>query len=141
MVYLPRYINKFVTVIGVSLVLTLPLAGQASNLLPNIPKGTGDKCVEPTEEMREHHMEYILHQRVDTLRHGIRTSKHSLKKCIECHNAPAKDGKVARFGEKDHFCSSCHTFAAVNVDCFECHADKPENAQYRHVAESNGGSH
>ena len=142
MVYMPRYINKLVTLVGVSLLLALPLASQAGDLLPSIPKANkGDKCVEPTEEMREHHMEYILHQRVDTLRRGIRTTKYSLKKCIECHNAPAKDGKVARFGNKDHFCSSCHSYAAVNVDCFECHADKPENAQYRHVCQGGGGSH
>ncbi len=138
MVYMPRYMRKLVTLVGVSLLLALPLTSQAGDLYPSVPKGKGDKCVEPTEEMREHHMEYILHQRDDTMRRGIRTSKHSLKECIECHNAPAKDDKVARFGEKDHFCSSCHTFVAVNVDCFECHADKPEKAQYRHTAK---GSH
>ena len=32
----------------------------------------------------------------------------------------------------DLFCSTCHNFAAVNIDCFECHADKPENTHYRH---------
>ena len=137
MVYMPRYINKLVMLVGVSLVLALPLTSQAGDLLPSVPKGKGDKCVEPTADMRKNHMEYILHQRDNTLRRGIRTSKHSLKECIECHNAPAKDGKVARIGEKDHFCSSCHTYAAVNVDCFECHADKPENTSYRHAAKGN----
>jgi len=138
MVYMPRYINKLVMLVGVSLVLALPLTSEAGNLMPEIPKGKGEKCVEPTADMRKNHMEYILHQRDETMHRGIRTSKHSLKECIECHNAPGKDGKVARIGEKDHFCSSCHTYSAVNVDCFECHADKPENASYRHAAK---GSH
>lgn len=137
MVYLPRYINKLVILAGVSLLLALPLTGQAGDLLPSIPKGKGDRCVEPTADMRKNHMKYILHQRDDTLRRGIRTSKHSLKECIACHNAPDKDGKVARAGSPDHFCSSCHIYAAVTIDCFECHADKPEKAQYRHAFKGN----
>ena len=24
--------------------------------------------------------------------------------------------------------ASCHQFAAVNIDCFQCHADRPEEA-------------
>ena len=135
--YLPRCIKQLVGIIGVSLLLALPLTGQADNLMPTIPKGKGDKCVEPTADMRKNHMEYILHQRDDTMRRGIRTSKHSLKECIECHNAPGKDSKVARVGNKDHFCSSCHIYSAVKVDCFECHTDKPENTQYRHTAKGN----
>lgn len=133
MVFLPRYLSKLVTLLGVSLVLALPLTSMAGNLLPTIPKGKGEQCVEPTEIMRRNHMEFLLHQRDDTVHRGIRTTQHSLKECIECHNAPAQDGKVARVGTADHFCSSCHTVTAVNVDCFECHADKPENAQYRHA--------
>jgi hypothetical protein len=27
-----------------------------------------------------------------------------------------------------HFCRSCHDYAAVKVDCFECHASRPEAA-------------
>lgn len=138
MVFLPRYIYKLVALAGVSLLLALPLTSQADDLMPDVPKAKGEQCVEPTADMRKNHMEYLRHQRDNTMHRGIRTRKHSLKECIECHNAPAKDGKVARVGDKEHFCSSCHTYAAVNVDCFECHADKPENAQYRHQAK---GSH
>lgn len=134
MVFLPRYIHKLVILAGLSLLLALPLTSQAENLMPSVPKAKGEQCVEPTADMRKNHMAYILHQRDETMQRGIRTSKHSLKECIECHNAPGKDGKVARITSKKHFCSSCHTYAAVKVDCFECHADKPEKAQYRHAA-------
>jgi len=120
------------TMIMAGLLLTLPLSLQAASLTPEVPKGKGKECVEPTAEMRINHMEKILHQRDKTLREGIRTTKHSLKECIECHNPPAKDGKVARIGSDDHFCSSCHNYAAVTIDCFECHADKPANTNYRH---------
>ena len=57
---------------------------------------------------------------------GIRTSKHSLAECINCHVAPEQDGSYARYGDDKHFCSTCHTYAAVNIDCFGCHRDTPE---------------
>jgi hypothetical protein len=25
-----------------------------------------------------------------------------------------------------NFCQSCHTYAAVKLDCFECHTNKPQ---------------
>jgi hypothetical protein len=37
-----------------------------------------------------------------------------------------KDGKAVSVESKDHFCASCHSYAAVRVDCFECHASTPE---------------
>lgn len=106
---------------------------------PGIPKARevanpDTKCVRPVEDMRKNHMNYILHQRDDTMRLGIRNERHkgtSLKECIDCHNAPGKDGKVARVSEPEHFCNACHNYAAVKVDCFDCHADKPANAEYR----------
>ena len=48
----------------------------------------GEKCVEPTEVMRRDHMKMVLHQRDDTMHQGIRTVKHSLKNCINCHADP-----------------------------------------------------
>ncbi|MBI3563161.1 MAG: hypothetical protein HY080_15750 [Gammaproteobacteria bacterium] len=106
---------------------------------PEIPKAKemanpATKCVRPVEDMRKHHMQYLLHQRDETLRQGIRTERfqgESLKECIECHNAPDKYGKVARHDEPDHFCNACHRYVAVKIDCFDCHADKPANAVYR----------
>lgn len=116
----------------------LPVIVQADSLLPELPKAKKKYseetlCVEPVEEMQKNHMSYILDQRDATLREGIRTKQHSLKECIDCHNAPAEDGKVARAEESEHFCSTCHVYAAVQIDCFSCHSDKPENTQYRHT--------
>ncbi len=118
-----------------------PLAAYADSLLPALPKAKENyddktKCVEPVEVMRQSHMDFILHQRDDTLRKGIRTKQHSLKECINCHNAPAEDGKVASAKDKEHFCSSCHVYTAVQIDCFKCHNDKPANTQYRHKISS-----
>ena len=77
----------------------------------------GEKCVEPTDVMRRDHMKFILHQRDKTMHEGVRTTKHSLKNCVECHSDP-KTGSVLG---KDGFCESCHAYAAVKPDCFECH--------------------
>ncbi|OFZ97216.1 MAG: hypothetical protein A2Z64_05780 [Betaproteobacteria bacterium RIFCSPLOWO2_02_67_12] len=78
-------------------------------------------CVEATEVMRRDHMKLLMHQRDRTMREGIRTKPHSLAGCVECH-ASRKTGSV--LGEQG-FCQSCHAYAGVTLDCFECHAAKP----------------
>jgi len=83
----------------------------------------GTQCVEPPEAMRRLHMSFLKHQRDDTVHGGIRGAKHSLKGCVDCH-ASAETGSVAK--APGDFCSSCHQYAAVKIDCFECHASKPE---------------
>jgi hypothetical protein len=91
--------------------------------LPNVSiTKQGEKCVEPTDVMRRDHMNFILHQRDETMHRGIRTSRHSLKNCVNCHADP-KTGSVLG---KDGFCQGCHTYAAVSIDCFSCHTDKAE---------------
>lgn len=104
---------------------------------PTIPKGNAEKCVLPTEEMRINHMTKILHQRDETMKKGIRTEQFSLKKCINCHVVKDDAGKAVSHKDKRHFCNSCHTYAAVKIDCFECHASKP-NARKKVSAAAGG---
>ena len=85
------------------------------------PAAAGSQCVEPPAVMRRNHMAFLKHQRDDTVRGGIRGAKHSLKACIDCH-ASQKTASVAK--AETNFCVSCHTYAAVKIDCFECHTDK-----------------
>ena len=113
----------------VGIVLAMPAvvhgseAGKSGHVpLPAMSTPEGKKCVEPTEVMRRDHMKFILHQRDDTMHEGIRTAKYSLKNCVNCH-ADEKTGSV--LGEKG-FCSSCHHYTAVHIDCFTCHTDKRE---------------
>ena len=94
-----------------------------------VPPPNGEQCVEDTEWMRSNHFETVLHQRDETVIHGIRTTKHSLKNCIDCHITPNANGEYARYSNsEEHFCASCHVYAAVSIDCFQCHADRPESA-------------
>lgn len=90
--------------------------------VPYIDVPQGVKCDEPAEVMRRDHMKFILHKRDDTMHKGIRTSKHSFKNCVNCHVNP-KTGSVLG---KEGFCASCHNYAAVKIDCFECHTDRAE---------------
>jgi hypothetical protein len=99
-------------------------AGDAGRVAkPNIVIEKGDKCVAPVEVMRREHMNMLKHQRDLTMHQGIRTKQHSLKGCIDCH-ANSRNGSV--IGNRDNFCQSCHAYVAVKLDCFECHANKPE---------------
>lgn len=111
------------------------LAGAALSVLPGVAgagvnppqpaKAKGEQCVEDTELMRRNHMDFLKHHRDKTMREGIRTTKHSLKKCVECH-ASEKTGSVA--AAKDDFCVACHAYASVKLDCWDCHATKPRKS-------------
>jgi len=102
-------------------------AGAAHGRVPTpveVPS-KGTQCVRPTPEMRRNHMKYILHQRDETVHEGIRTKQYSLKECINCHVQPTADGSYPSIHSKEHFCNSCHSYAAVKIDCFQCHATHP----------------
>jgi hypothetical protein len=111
------------------LALLLPGLAFASDRVPKpvIDIDKPGKCVEDTATMRLEHPDMLKHQRDLTMHDGIRTRKHSLKECVECH-ASTKTGSV--LGEKG-FCQSCHSYAAVKLDCFECHASKPKSPAER----------
>ncbi len=93
---------------------------------PLIPRGQGDSCVEDTDFMRRNHMNLLMHQRDDTVLQGIRSKRHSLKECISCHAVPGPDSIPVTISSPEHFCRSCHDYAAVSIDCFQCHASRPE---------------
>jgi len=98
--------------------------------LPTITKAVkGEQCVEPNDFMRRNHMKLLTHQRDETVLEGIRTKKYSLKECINCH-ASEKTGSVAT--AKEDFCVSCHSYAAVKIDCFDCHSTRPQGSMAMH---------
>jgi len=93
---------------------------------PDIPKAAkGEQCVEETSFMRRNHMKLLLHQRDETMHQGIRTKKHSLKECFTCHVVKDADNKPVTVKNPKHFCRECHDYAAVKVDCFQCHSSVP----------------
>ena len=86
-------------------------------VMPVVKIEKGEACVAPTEAMRRDHTKMLLHQRDRAMRQGLREARFSLKNCIECL-ARQDTGSVLG---KEGFCSSCHAYAAVSIDCFECH--------------------
>jgi hypothetical protein len=109
------------------LLLLLPFAaamasagdGASRTPQPVIERATsGAQCVADPAVMRRSHMDFLKHQRDDTVRGGIRGAKFSLKACIECH---ASKQTVSVAQAETNFCVSCHSYAAVKIDCFECH--------------------
>ena len=95
--------------------------------LPQYPQPVGEKCVEPNDVMRREHMNFITHQRDETVYKGIRgvTARHSLKDCIDCHAGYDDRGMAIPINAKGQFCESCHTYTAVSIDCFGCHRTTP----------------
>ena len=114
--------------LAIAVLCASALARAGDPLLPVVPEAQrrvseAQGCVEPTADMRRNHMNYILHQRDETMHEGIRTKQFSREQCIDCHVSSAPD--APRISSEQHFCNSCHTYAAVNIDCFQCHADRP----------------
>jgi hypothetical protein len=93
---------------------------------PVIPAAKGDKCVADTAYMRRYHMKELMHQRDETVHQGIRTKRFSLKECIACHATTDDKGQAIPINAPGQFCYSCHEYAAVAIDCFQCHATRPE---------------
>jgi hypothetical protein len=105
--------------------LALGAAAHAGVPKPRIERGQGEKCVEPTEVMRRNHMELIKHQRDLTMHQGIRTTKHSLVECVNCHAKADDKGGYRSVNAPGQFCAECHAYTGVKIDCFDCHATRP----------------
>ena len=103
-------------------------AGRTPEPHPIIPKAAGDHCVRPVEFMRRSHMTMLKHQRDETVHEGVRGGAFSIAQCVACHAVSGADGQPVSYADPKHFCRSCHDYAAVTIDCFECHASKPAPA-------------
>jgi len=108
---------------AVFLAAGLAAAAAAPGLGPAIERASGEQCVADPAFMRRNHMDLLKHQRDDTLRGGVRQARNSLKECISCHASKVTHSVAAGSG---NFCQSCHLYAAVKIDCFECHASQPQ---------------
>ncbi len=103
--------------------------GAGRTPTPHPPKGKGEHCVADTAFMRRYHMNMMINHRKEALHEGVRAPQYSLAGCVSCHAVNGADGKPVSYASPEHFCRSCHSYAAVSVDCFECHASRPEAPQ------------
>ena len=120
-------------VLGMGLLLAASLTAVADNTptpatagrvpQPVIETARGGTCVEDPAFMRRNHMKLLRHQRDATVHTGVRNAPYALKDCIACHASKTTNSVTA---SDTNFCTSCHSYAAVSIDCFECHANKPQ---------------
>jgi len=84
---------------------------------PELPAGQKE-CVAPVSEMRDNHMKLLNQWRDGVLRDNERVSvkvggkeyrKGLQTACMQCHT------------DKEKFCDTCHTYAAVQPSCWDCH--------------------
>jgi hypothetical protein len=122
--------------LGIGLLLSLtviaaePTTTNERVFIPKPPKAkqpvsAEQHCVEPIDDIRRNHGQYLKHHRDDTVHSGVRTSQYSLIACINCHVTKDAAGDYPSIKTRDHFCRSCHAYAAVTIDCFQCHASHP----------------
>ncbi len=111
---------RAVVALGLAAVAFWATAGTTA---PAVERATAGPCVAEPAVMRRDHMEMLRHQRDRTVHRGERGAPASLQACVGCH-AGAKTGSVA--ASEGDFCVACHRYAAVQVDCFECHSSRPQ---------------
>lgn len=98
-----------------------------SRVTPGSKAAVLDHCVRETGFMRRNHMELIKHRRDMTVHRGVRSAGDGLAQCIDCHVGYDAQRQPVPVHTEGQFCSDCHRFAAVSVDCFDCHADVPRS--------------
>lgn len=108
------------------IVFSVWLPGADAEVTENSRAAGLTECVEPTGLMRRNHMDLLLHQRDETVHEGQRERKHSLTGCVECHAARTSEGSYLAINGSGQFCQACHVSNAVSMDCFQCHATKPD---------------
>ncbi|PWQ98346.1 sulfur reduction protein DsrJ [Leucothrix arctica] len=121
---------RYLLALMLSLLLLACSHEQESTLTPTLM--AAQKQFETVEqrdlhiaEMRTNHMNLLKHKRDRTVYQGIRTPKHSLNGCIDCHVPVPTVNKTVKHTDSEHFCMTCHVELAVKIDCFQCHADRP----------------
>ncbi len=114
---------KSLAALALLALLALPAGVLAGVEKPVIVKAQSGPCIAPPEVMRREHPDMLKHQRTVTVHEGVRGAKVSFEKCVACH-ASKQTGSVA--ASPRDFCESCHAYAGVKLDCFECHASRPE---------------
>ena len=105
--------------------LSTPVTVYGDVVKPEIPSAHGEQCVEHIDIMLRDHFDFMKHDRDKTVHEGVRSIQHSLAGCIDCHASKDASGQFISINAEGQFCQTCHTYAAVKIDCFTCHAAVP----------------
>ncbi len=132
--------NRYILVLLVGMLIPGMQAMAQSTFVTEGSKAAGmESCVAPTEVMRRNHMDFLKHERDETVREGKRGLEFSIAECIDCHAAVDSTGKPVPVDAQGQFCQACHGYVAVSPACFQCHRTTPEKQGGRygyHLPES-----
>lgn len=120
-------IQAMLVIVMLSFIAMLGLSDDNAVAIPAIPKAEGDNCVAEPDYMRKNHMVMLKHDRDLKVQDGVTDIDFSLKDCIACHVVRDDTKTPVSYESPQHFCRSCHDYAAVKVDCFTCHNSKPDD--------------
>lgn len=114
----PLLAGVFLLLAGVAIGGEVVTKGSKAATLPS--------CVAPTEEIRRYHMDYLKHERIAVVHEGVRGNKYSIADCVDCHAGRDGAGKAVPVNAEGQFCQKCHNYAAVDIECFQCHRKVPQ---------------
>ncbi|MCL4464935.1 MAG: sulfate reduction electron transfer complex DsrMKJOP subunit DsrJ [Chloroflexi bacterium] len=108
----------FLAVFFIPTAYTYATGGPSQPPKPALPANE-TQCVESKDWMRDNHMQLLVQWREDVVRNNDRTytsftynkqyKKSLTNTCLKCHD------------NKQDFCDSCHTYAGVSPNCWDCH--------------------
>lgn len=98
---------------------------------PEIAEARDQPCVEEAETMRRDHPRILAQEKAAAVVDGRRTPERGLRGCVECHG-DSEDTPVRLEPAEPQFCASCHQYAGVSNNCFECHSSRPDGSEVRH---------
>ncbi len=84
--------------------------------------------------MIRNHPDFLMNVRAVVVDDGVREANDTIENCVNCHVVKDEAGQPVDHRDPRHYCSACHTRAAVTIDCFECHNSKPTGPQPEQAA-------
>ena len=115
------FLVVFIGIIATPLIMN---SGRASEVpspsldTPVINSLDSSSCVEDVEFMRAQHMSMLNEWRTDAVRSGITEYTNSRGQIFE---VSLENGCLNCHSNRVEFCDTCHTYAAVDPDCWNCH--------------------
>ena len=117
------FIGLFSFPLWYNMVIKVGKAAPAPEVVLSEKAKAAGKCVMTKEYMTSEHMQLLDIWRHNVVRNAQREFVNTEGKafdmslsntCLDCHD------------NKAQFCDRCHTYASVDVYCWDCHIDNPK---------------
>ncbi len=117
------FIGLFSFPLWYNMVIKVGKAAPAPEVVLSEKAKAAGKCVMTKEYMTAEHMQLLDVWRHNVVRNAQREFVNTEGKafdmslsntCLDCHD------------NKAQFCDRCHTYASVDVYCWDCHIDNPK---------------